>query len=382
MLVCVAVVPGRAYAQLGSVPNTFAPGTVLSSASMNANFAYVVAAALNRNGGAMLGTLTTLDVLPTVDNTSDLGSASFSYNDGWFDGTLTVATLSVTALTCTGCISNSQVNDAAGIVITKLATFTSAELATQLTNETGSGLAVFATSPVFTTPNLGTPSAVTLTNGTGLPWAGVSKSGSSLADLATRAIANLSDGSNVALLDTAQTFTATKKVDTSSMTNAIVIGQHGSASAYGVLSFNDATTWSGMLGLVGKGSGDNTLYAYVPTGGSFNIGVNDNQVWKASATGVYYNGSLTDSYGTPSVTSGASSVTGRDYAMVVVGATHAANAVIAFGNTWTNAPICTATVSTSGNIYPARASTTTTALTLNFTSAPAGGDIYVLCRGY
>lgn len=59
---------------------------------------------------------------------------------------------------------------------------------------------------------LGTPSSGTLTNATGLPWAGVSKSGSSLADLATRAVANLSDGSNVALLNAANTFTTTQTV--------------------------------------------------------------------------------------------------------------------------------------------------------------------------
>ena len=46
---------------------------------------------------------------------------------------------------------------------------TSSELAALVTDETGTGALVFATNPVFTTPNLGTPSAVTLTNGTGLP---------------------------------------------------------------------------------------------------------------------------------------------------------------------------------------------------------------------
>jgi len=45
----------------------------------------------------------------------------------------------------------------------------SAGLAGALSDETGSGAAVFATSPSFTTPNLGTPSAGTLTNATGLP---------------------------------------------------------------------------------------------------------------------------------------------------------------------------------------------------------------------
>jgi hypothetical protein len=46
---------------------------------------------------------------------------------------------------------------------------TSAELAAILGDETGSGALVFGTSPTLTTPDLGTPSALTLTNATGLP---------------------------------------------------------------------------------------------------------------------------------------------------------------------------------------------------------------------
>ncbi len=45
-----------------------------------------------------------------------------------------------------------------------LGSFTSAQLATALSDETGSGASVFATSPVLTTPNIGTPSAGVLTN--------------------------------------------------------------------------------------------------------------------------------------------------------------------------------------------------------------------------
>lgn len=54
-------------------------------------------------------------------------------------------------------------------VATFLTTPSSANLASALTNETGSGAAVFATSPTLVTPNIGTPSAATLTNATGLP---------------------------------------------------------------------------------------------------------------------------------------------------------------------------------------------------------------------
>lgn len=54
-------------------------------------------------------------------------------------------------------------------VATWLATPSSANLAAAVTDETGSGSLVFATSPTLVTPNLGTPSAAVLTNATGLP---------------------------------------------------------------------------------------------------------------------------------------------------------------------------------------------------------------------
>jgi hypothetical protein len=52
---------------------------------------------------------------------------------------------------------------------TSLGSFSSSNLAGALTDETGSGSAVFATSPTLVTPILGTPTSATLTNATGLP---------------------------------------------------------------------------------------------------------------------------------------------------------------------------------------------------------------------
>ncbi len=57
-------------------------------------------------------------------------------------------------------------------VATFLATPSSANLRSALTDETGTGAAVFATSPTLVTPALGTPASGTLTNCTGLPQAG------------------------------------------------------------------------------------------------------------------------------------------------------------------------------------------------------------------
>jgi hypothetical protein len=66
-------------------------------------------------------------------------------------------------------IGTNQIKNGA-VTGAKLGTTSSAQLATALSDETGSGGGfVRATSPTLTTPALGTPSAIVLTNGTGLP---------------------------------------------------------------------------------------------------------------------------------------------------------------------------------------------------------------------
>lgn len=56
-----------------------------------------------------------------------------------------------------------------GSPLSQFASTTSAQLAGVISDETGSGALVFGNSPTLTTPALGTPSAIMLTNGTGLP---------------------------------------------------------------------------------------------------------------------------------------------------------------------------------------------------------------------
>lgn len=77
--------------------------------------------------------------------------------------------------------------------LAQFAATTSAQLAALLSDETGSGAAVFATSPTLVTPALGTPSALVLTNATGLPQSGVTNLISDLAakeDAANKGAAN------------------------------------------------------------------------------------------------------------------------------------------------------------------------------------------------
>jgi hypothetical protein len=87
---------------------------------------------------------------------------------------------------------NSDVVFAAGIQAW-LANPTSANLRTAMTDETGTGLLVFNTSPTFVTPIIGTPTSGTLINCTGLPIAtGVSGLAANVATfLATPSSANL-----------------------------------------------------------------------------------------------------------------------------------------------------------------------------------------------
>jgi hypothetical protein len=85
------------------------------------------------------------------------------------DHNTTVAAAVAARMAVSGVVLGSNVS-------TFLGTPTSANLAAAVTNETGTSLLVFNTSPTLVTPILGTPTSGTLTNCTGLPVAGITAS--------------------------------------------------------------------------------------------------------------------------------------------------------------------------------------------------------------
>lgn len=126
---------------------------------------------------------------------------------------------------------------------TSLGSFTSAQLATALTDETGSGSAVFATSPTLVTPNLGTPSAGVLTNCTGTA-------------------SGLSIGGNAATATTATTATTANALAATAgekLTQISVTQATGALTIAGVakyLDFRSATLTSGTPSTVNADPAD------------------------------------------------------------------------------------------------------------------------------
>ena len=117
---------------------------------------------------------------PTIGSTSwgNAGHAHAAANSG--------GTIAITSTTGTLAVGNggTGITSLATGVATFLGTSSSANLRAALTDETGTGGAVFAASPTLTTPALGTPSALVLTNATELPTAAIDNNAVTLAKMA------------------------------------------------------------------------------------------------------------------------------------------------------------------------------------------------------
>lgn len=111
--------------------------------------------------------VTSTAVIPKTDNAYDLGSAANEWKDLYIDGVANIDTLTadagtvagaaITTLSNTQTLTNKTINLGNNTLVT-----TSAQLATALTDETGTGSVVFSGSPALT----GTPTAPTAVAGT------------------------------------------------------------------------------------------------------------------------------------------------------------------------------------------------------------------------
>jgi hypothetical protein len=172
------VTPALGTPASGVATNLTGTAASLTAGSVTTN-ANLTGHITSTGNAAVLGSFTSAQLATALTDETGSGVAVFATSPSLVtpalgtpaSGVMTNATGTAAGLTAGNVTTNANltghITSTGNAAV--LGSFTSAQLATALTNETGSGSAVFGTSPTFVTPALGTPASGVLTNTTGLP---------------------------------------------------------------------------------------------------------------------------------------------------------------------------------------------------------------------